>query len=110
MYLSSENRFQRALQPLEASLVSVATQLLGDSSAPPTSSRCWCWRCCLASLKTLAVLLVDRGLQGLASQQALQGYCMLHRLFIALLMHYSDKRHSEIQRRLQQFVRYPRNF
>jgi Mg-chelatase subunit ChlD len=107
VYLS-ESHFQRALQPLEASLARMAPQLLGDSSAPPVFQPLLVLEVLPRLMKTLAVLLVDHGLQGPASEQALQGYCMLHRLFIALVMHYSELQ-SEIQRRLQQFVRYPRN-
>jgi len=107
VYLS-ESHFRRALQPLEASLALMAPQLLGEPNAAPVFKPLLVLEVLPRLMKTLAVLLVDHGLQGPAAEQALQGYCMLHRLFIALVMHYSELR-SEIQRRLQQFVHCPRS-
>ena len=55
-------------------------------------------------MKTMIVLLVDNGIDDVDS--ALRGYCMIHRLFIALVQHYPQLQ-TEIFKRLQLFLTQP---
>eukprot|EP01035_Chromulina_nebulosa_P023592 gene23592-30592_t len=52
-------------------------------------------------MKTMIVLLVDNGIEDVDS--VLRGYCMLHRLFIALVQQYPQLQ-TEIFKRLQLFM------
>lgn len=52
-------------------------------------------------MNTMVVLLVDQGVEEM--DQALHGYCQLHRLFVALVREYPKLR-REIHRRLSEFV------
>jgi Mg-chelatase subunit ChlD len=60
-------------------------------------------------MKTMVVMLADNGIedQGEQVERALRGYCMLHRLFLALVQHYPQLQ-TAVRQRLQQFLKDPR--
>ena len=55
-------------------------------------------------MNTMVLMLVDGGAED--ADQALRGYCMLHRLFVAMVQHYPELR-KEIRDRLHAFMRDP---
>ena len=54
-------------------------------------------------MNTMILLLIDKGVDQFQIDQSLRGYCLLHRLFIALVEKFPALK-TEVHRRLRQFI------
>ena len=98
----TQQHFHAALDPLKESLIRLAplVGMTGSHRFDPLVVL----EVLPRMMKTIIVLLVDNGVEDIDS--ALRGYCMLHRLFIALVKEFPQLQ-REVLRRLQLFQTQP---